>query len=320
MLFCLRLDLGVLVSSTSGTAQLFLTLLSRGYGTVARLAQHNAHVYLCARSAAKGSAAADKIKAQYPQAHISILEMDHLNLASVVQAAEKFLSQETALHGLVNNAGIMSTPYEMTKDGYEAQWQTNHLAHWVFTTRLLPLLLRTSKGLPPGSVRIVNVSSAGHTLAPKEGINFDDTSLPQASGMTRYGQSKLANVLHVKTLHRRYGPGSTSEKAGDGEIWTSIVHPGLVESQLGNRAEMPGILRAFFNVYGSMGGRVNADKGSWTNLFCVASPDMKSSQCGMYFERIAQPGSQGAIGDDVKLAEKLDDWTRDQMMPFLNVQ
>jgi retinol dehydrogenase-12 len=186
-----------------------------GHHTATRLSQHNAHVYLCARTASKGSSTTASIQALYPNAKLGTLVMDHTKLASVVAAAKHFLAEENRLDGLVNNAGIMATPFAMTEDGYEEQFQTNYLAHWVFTSHLLPLMLTTAKGKPAGSVRIVNLSSYGHHSAPKGGIGFEDTSLKDASGMTRYGQSKLANVLHTKTLHKRYGPSSTSTSSND---------------------------------------------------------------------------------------------------------
>ncbi|KAI9036581.1 uncharacterized protein KD926_001655 [Aspergillus affinis] len=284
-----------------------------GYTTVARLAQHKAHVYMCARSPSNATAAIQRIQSLYPNARITFLEMDHLSLASVVSAAERFLSTEPALHGLVNNAGIMATPFEMTPDGHEAQWQTNYLAHWVFTDRLLPLLRRSARALLPGSVRVVNLSSSGHYGAPTGGVNFEDPALRDASGMTRYGQSKLANILHAKTLHRQYGPGSDSASAGEGEVWLAIVHPGLVESRLGERAEFPVLLRKLFEIYGALGGRVNADTGSWTSLFCVASPAMKREQSGTYFQRIAEAGWQSGMAKDTVLAERLENWTREVM-------
>lgn len=71
--------------------------------------------------------------------------MDHTHLSTVAAAATDFLSRESRLDGLVNNAGIMATPFSMTEDGYEEQWQTNYLAHWVFTRHLLPLMLATSQ-------------------------------------------------------------------------------------------------------------------------------------------------------------------------------
>ncbi|KAH8895303.1 NAD(P)-binding protein [Thozetella sp. PMI_491] len=284
-----------------------------GYATVARLAQHGAHVYLCARSPAKGTAAIATIKKTYPQANVSLLEMDHLSLASVVAAAKTILSKETTLHGLVNNAGIMATPFEISKDGHEAQWQTNYLAHWVFTHHLLPLMRTTAKGLPAGSVRIVNLSSSGHFAAPQGGINFTDTSLTGKGGMTRYGQSKLANVLHAKALNKLYGPGSAARDADNGEVWTAIVHPGVVKTEIGSHAEISGLLKGLVAIYGSMGGAFSSDKGSWTGLFCVASPDMKKEQSGTYFQRIAEAGWESESAKNIDLAEKLERWTEEQM-------
>lgn len=280
---------------------------------MARLAQHGAHVYLCARSQSKGNAAITGIKSLYPQARITLLEMDHLSLSTVVSAAKLFISKETALHGLVNNAGIMATPFEMTKDGHEAQWQTNYLAHWVLTSHLLPLMLSTSRTLPPGSVRIVNLTSSGHYSAPKGGINFQDTSLSNGSGMARYGQSKLANVLHAKTLNELYGPNSPRSISGKGEVWTAAVHPGLVKSQIGARAEFPKAIKMAVEVYGALGGRMEADKGSWTSVFCAASPEMRKEQSGTYFQRIAEAGWQSGMAKDMDLAAKLEEWTKEEM-------
>lgn len=285
-----------------------------GFHTVGRLVEHGAHVYLCCRNSTKGETAISGTKQLYPQAHLSALEMDHLSLSSVVAAAKLFLSKENALHGLINNAGIMATPFEITKDGHEEQWQTNYLAHWVFTSHLLPLMLQTSNTCPPGSVRIVNLTSSGHHSAPKGGINFADTSLPHASGLTRYGQSKLANVLHAKTLDKLYGPGSPSSRAGSGEIWTAAVHPGFVDSQIGVRAsEVPSWILKAFNVYGSLGGRFDSDRGSWTSVFCAASLDMKPEQSGTYFQRIAESGWQSCAAKDLSLAARLEEWTTREM-------
>ena len=271
---------------------------------------------MCSRSREKGIAAIANIKKSYPSAaNIDLLQMDLMDLSSVVAAAKHILATETALHGLVNNAGIMATPFEMTKDGYEAQWQTNYLAHWVFTEHLLPLMLRTAKTLPPGSVRIVNLTSAGHLGAPKGGIDFNDLSLMNSGPLTRYGQSKLANILHTKTLHKTYGPGSPRARSGEGEIWVSSVHPGLVETNLATGVDvswmssLASILRLFRLIW-------PAEKGSWTGLFCVASPDMKAEQSNGYFEifrRFGEPTRQSDAAKDEKLAERLDEWTKEAM-------
>ncbi|ETN44220.1 uncharacterized protein HMPREF1541_10771 [Cyphellophora europaea CBS 101466] len=285
-----------------------------GYYTVARLAEHGAHVYLCARSPTKGNAAIDGIKALYPQAHITLLQIDHMSLSSVVAAARTLLKRESSLHGLVNNAGIMATPFEMTSDGYEAQWQTNYLAHWLFTSHLIPLMLKTSKSLSPGSVRIVNVSSGGHNMAPNGGIDLSDTALASSSPLTRYGQSKLANILHAKVLHKLYGPGSPSSKAGTGEIWTAVLHPGVVGTNLGDNAVWPFGVKTLFSWYTALGGPLDPDKGSWSSVFCVASPAMTKDQSGTYFLKFAKKGSESALAKDMELAARLEEWTKKELL------
>ncbi|KAI1109343.1 NAD(P)-binding protein [Nemania sp. NC0429] len=288
-----------------------------GYATVSRLAEHGAHVYMGSRSPAKGAAAIASIKKMHPSANIDLLQMDLMDLASVVAAATRFLTLETALHGLVNNAGIMATPFEITKDGYEAQWQTNYLAHWALTEHLLPLMLRTAKALPAGSVRIVNLTSSGHLTAPKGGINFEDPSLKESGPWPRYGQSKLANILHTKTLHKTYGPGSSSARGGNGEIWVSSVHPGLVDTSLASSLDQSAwSAMTVFSLLRKLGFFFTADKGSWTSLFLAASRDMKPEQSGGYFElfnRLGEPSWQSGPAKDPKLAERLEEWTGEVM-------
>jgi NAD(P)-dependent dehydrogenase (short-subunit alcohol dehydrogenase family) len=272
---------------------------------------------MCARSSEKGRRAISSIREKHPSANVDLLQMDHLNLSSVVAAAKHFLSLGTQLHGLINNAGIMATPFEITKDGHEAQWQTNYLAHWILTEHLLPLMLRTAKPLPPGSVRIVNLSSSGHMSAPKGGIKFSDLSLAETDPWKRYGQSKLANILHTKTLHKLYGPSSPSALNRDGEIWSLAVHPGLVETNLATSVEETGSgLKKVFSIVRMLGLMYSAEKGAGTSLFGAASQDMKPEQSGTYFEvfgRIGEPFWESGAAKDGKLAESLDGWTREVM-------
>jgi NAD(P)-dependent dehydrogenase (short-subunit alcohol dehydrogenase family) len=289
----------------------------RGYHTVAHLAEHGAHVYMCARSLQKGSTAIENIKKMHPSAKIDLLQMDLMDLSTVVAAAEHFLTLESALHGLVNNAGIMATPFEMTKDGNEAQWQTNYLAHWVFTEHLRSLMLQTSKTLPAGSVRIVNLTSSGHLSAPKGGINFEDPSLKDGSTWLRYGQSKLANILHTRTLHKTYGPGSPSARNGEGEIWVSSVHPGMVETNIAASVKESGSsMMSILSIIRMFGLMWPADKGSWNSLFAVASQDMRAEQSGSYLEIFGRFGEVRCLSGpakDEKLAERLDGWARQAM-------
>jgi NAD(P)-dependent dehydrogenase (short-subunit alcohol dehydrogenase family) len=140
-------------------------------------------------------------------------------------------SKEKALHGLINNAGIMGVPFSKTSDGFEIQFQTNYLSHWLLTHQLLPILLATALSSEPGAVRIVNVTSGGHeTFSPKVGIDFENIDLKSQQPMTRYGQSKLGNILHANELSRRYGPNGTDLTDGKGEIWIASVHPGNIDT------------------------------------------------------------------------------------------
>lgn len=79
--------------------------------------------------------------------------------------------------------------------------------------------------------RLVNVTSDGHELlAPKTGINFDDLSMKESRAMTRYGQSKLANILHAKELHRRYGPKLDDKTDNNKALYVAAVHPGHIDT------------------------------------------------------------------------------------------
>ncbi|KAI0509030.1 hypothetical protein F5B22DRAFT_376858 [Xylaria bambusicola] len=178
-------------------------------------------------------------------------------------------------------------------------------------------MLQTAKTLTPGSVRIVNLTSSGHLAAPKSGINFNDLSLKASGPWARYGQSKLANILHAKTLHTTYGPGSPSARNGEGEIWLSSVHPGIVETNLANSVEDSGSsIMSVFSLLRVSGFLWPADKGSWNSLFCAASRDMKAEQSGAYLEifgRFLEPKWQSGAAKDVKLAERLEEWTGEVM-------
>jgi NAD(P)-dependent dehydrogenase (short-subunit alcohol dehydrogenase family) len=100
--------------------------------------------------------------------------------------------------------------------------QTNYLSHFFLTHLLLPTLLSTATTAPPGTVRIINVSSSGHAqLAPKDGIIFDDLNLKDKSTWTRYGHSKLCQVLHAK---------SVAEKFRSKGLVAVSLHPGTVKT------------------------------------------------------------------------------------------
>jgi NAD(P)-dependent dehydrogenase (short-subunit alcohol dehydrogenase family) len=280
-----------------------------GYWTVLHLAKRHARVFLGCRSAERGEEAVRSIHVAVPHAQVELLLMDLMDLKSVLAAAKEVCSKTQSLHGLVNSAGIMATPFHMTVDGFESQFQTNYLAHWVLTYHLLSMIQATAANSGPGTVRIVNVSSMGHTGAPTGGINFEDTSLQSAFTFKRYGQSKLANILHSKELHRRYGPGRRGGGGDDsGSIWTLALHPGNVDTQLNTKtwgASFTPILRC-------LGVYITPEEGSFTQLYAVAG-EMSEKDSGCYLVPFGEKKTPHKYATDPVLAEKLWAWTEQEL-------
>ena len=192
-----------------------------GLETCRQLAKHNAHVYLAARTPSKAESAIADIRRTVPNASITFLELDLASLESVKKAADTFNAKSDRLDVLINNAGVMALPPSITTEGYEIQFGTNHIGHFLFTKLLIPTLQRTVEGKE--DVRIVNLSSEGHRFAPKGGLALKDAHSNMASYNTwvRYGQSKLANILFTRELTRRYPA-----------IKSVAVHPGGIDTGL----------------------------------------------------------------------------------------
>jgi NAD(P)-dependent dehydrogenase (short-subunit alcohol dehydrogenase family) len=279
-----------------------------GYWTVYHLAAKGATVYLTSRSSEKGNAAinsmAEAIRKANPgmEPKLRLVLMDNMSLQSVVAAAKSIRSDCSSLHGLVNSAGIMATPYDVSEDGFEAQWQTNYLAHWLLTYHLLPLLEETAKASAPGSVRVVNVSSIGHAAALKGGIDFENTSLENKFTFRRYAQSKLANILHATTLHKRY-------VSSNAPIWAISLHPGNVDTQLNAKSWGSAMLP----VLRCMGVYLKPEEGSFTSLWAVAGQEITAAMSGRYFVPFGQQKDPSKLAQDEVLATRLEEWTEKEM-------
>ncbi|KAL4954555.1 hypothetical protein BDW69DRAFT_193984 [Aspergillus filifer] len=282
-----------------------------GYHTVEELAKKGARVYIGARSPEKAESAITQIKSEYADADLHFLQMDLMDLQSVVTAAKQFKEKEAKLHGLINNAGIMATPFALTSDGFEAQWQTNYISHWLLTWHILDTLSATAKeeGSPPGAVRIINVTSDGHQFAPKAGIDFNDPKQAKGGIWSRYGMSKLGNILHAKQLNKLYGPNG-SEGQSKGVIWTTAVHPGHLDTNLNRQTALP---KCFNTLLKAVGAYSHAREGAYNSLFAVASTDFREVDSGDYFvpgQKKKQP-SKAAM--DMELAQRLWSWTEGEM-------
>ena len=196
-------------------------LVTGGYSGLGRetaraMAAKGAHVILSGRDATKLAAAADDI-AEATGAKVDTLVCDLASLDSIRKATDEANARFDKIDLLINNAGVMACPMGRTADGFETQFGTNHLGHFLFTNRLVPLL---EEGEQP---RVVTLSSLAHH---RDKVHFDD---PNYSGRDydkweAYGQSKTANVLFTVGLEHRLAPRG---------IHAYAVHPGGIMTNLG---------------------------------------------------------------------------------------
>ncbi|VAI00558.1 unnamed protein product [Triticum turgidum subsp. durum] len=212
--------------SASGLTAI-VTGASSGIGaeTARVLAARGAHVVMAVRNLAAADAVRQAVLAESPAASLELMELDLSSLASVRKFADDFAATGLPLNILVNNAGVMATPFTLSKDGIEMQFATNHVGHFLLTNLLLETMKKTSRESNVEG-RIVNVSSEGHRFAYKEGIRFAKLNDEEEySTIAAYGQSKLANILHANELARRF-------KEEGVNITANSLHPGAIITNL----------------------------------------------------------------------------------------
>src|SRR5262245_23813294 len=167
-----------------------------GQETARVLADRGAHVILTARDLPKGEAVAAGIRGWTGTQHGQAEALELGSLKHIRVFAERFLARHPSLHILVNNAGVMACPPAKTADGFELQFGSNHVGHFLLTCLLAPAL---RKGAPS---RVVSVSSRGHHISP---VVFDDIQFERRpyEKWQAYGQSKTANVLFAVGIEKR---------------------------------------------------------------------------------------------------------------------
>ncbi|KAG0003967.1 hypothetical protein BGZ79_010667 [Entomortierella chlamydospora] len=273
-----------------------------GYATTVALAAHGAHVFLACRSQQRATDAIERakkeIKEKYPQAakpKLEFLELDLNDLAKSRQAARNFKAKNLPLHILVCNSGIMLVLFALSADGIETQFAVNHMGHFVFT---LGLLDRLKESQPS---RIAILSSIGHEGTVQGGIDFDYINdETKSTSFSRYGRSKLANVLFAKALARRL------EKE---RVYVNVAHPGYVRTEL-TRYSKDVVGSLTVKIFDAIGGFVamTPTVGSLTQLYIATSPKIESEDTrGRYFIPIAHEILPSSYARDEELQEKL--WT-----------
>ncbi|MGC1397734.1 SDR family NAD(P)-dependent oxidoreductase [Candidatus Binatus sp.] len=220
--------------------RVLVTGVSAGLGveTARSLVAHGATVVGTARDLEK----ARRALAAAGNPSVELVEMDLASLASVRKAAEDLLKRAKPFDVIIANAGVMACPQGKTQDGFETQFGTNHLGHFVFVNRLVPLL--------KSGARVVTLSSAGHQISDVdiEDPNFERTPY---QAFTAYGRSKTANILYAVALDSRLkGRGVRATSLHPGGIQTELgrhMTPELVEQMMAriNRGAKPGQAPAF---------------------------------------------------------------------------
>ena len=231
-----------------------------GFETVRALAAAGASVVTTARSDDKGRDACDRLRALVPGADVSYELCELGSLASVREFTDRFAASHDRLDVLIANAGIMAVPFGRTEDGFELQFGTNHLGHFVLVGRLVPLLLASAPS------RVVLLSSGGHAGSDIvwDDIGFDSR---EYSKFESYGQSKTANILHAVELERRYG---------DRGVHAWSVHPGMVATDLGRhftREDYADLMKRAEASGSELPPRVGPEVGASTQVWAATSDD-----------------------------------------------
>jgi len=231
------------------------------------LAHCGAQVILTARDLAKAEAVVGRIREETPGAVVSVEELELDSLDSIRRCAERIAAAHPAIHILVNNAGVMACELARTSQGWERQFATNHLGHFLFTNLLVPQL---RAGAP---ARVVSVSSAGHRLSD---VVFDDLHYEHRpyDKWTAYGQSKTANVLFAVALDRRLR---------DAGVRALAVHPGTILTDLGRHMSEQDIQDLVARIPGGKLEWKSVEQGAATAVWAATAPEL-AEQGGVYLE------------------------------------
>lgn len=254
-----------------------------GQETALRLAGLGAVVVIAARDAARGETAAAGIRQRVPGAQVDVMCADLSSLAQVRQLARELPERYSRLDVLVNNAGVLPVHRQLTDDGLETTFATNHMGPFLLTTLLRPLLERSAPA------RVVTVSSAAHRQV--RAIPWEDLARGDLAGKGQaYAVSKLLNILFTAELARRL--------AGTG-VTANCLHPGFVRTALGR--DVSGVPGAAVRLV--LRFRPGPAAGARTSVYLAGSPEVAEVTGGYFVKaRLAEPS---ALARDAQAAARL---------------
>jgi NAD(P)-dependent dehydrogenase (short-subunit alcohol dehydrogenase family) len=252
---------GKLALVTGGTAGL-------GVETARALAAHGAAIVITARDMARGEQVVAEIIESTGNRAVEVMEMELGSLASIRRFAESFLAKHDRLDLLINNAGVMACPYMETQDGFEMQFGTNHLGHFLMTNLLAPALIKAAPS------RVVALSSRGHHMS---NVDFDDVGFKnrEYDKWVSYGQSKTSNVLFAVGLEKRLAASGVHAYA---------VHPGVIMTELGRHMDENDLatLQARSESLGGWAVK-SIPAGAATSVYAATAPELEGKG-GIYLE------------------------------------
>jgi len=269
-----------------GGKRVVITGATNGIGLAAaeQLAARGAQLAIVARSEARARPALERIRKAAEGAEVDVLMADLSDQSSVRALAGQILERYPRLDVLVNNAGAVFTTRQLSPDGIELTWAVNHLGPFVLTALLLDRL----KGSAPA--RVVTTSSDAHTGAH---IPFDDLDAERSyarRGFTRYGETKLANILFTAELGRRL--------AGTG-VTANCFHPGVVATGFNrNNGPFMSLVMTLIRPFSR-----TPQKGAETLVWLVDSPEVSDEQGRYFVDKHRQ--SPTPEGQDMEAAHRL---------------
>ena len=250
-----------------------------GKETAVDLAKRGARVIIGCRNMEKGKEALKEIQERSGSTDVFLDKLDLASLDSVRKFADNILNSEPVLDILINNAGVMACDYQKTEDGFEMQFGTNHLGHFLLTMLLLDRLKRSAPS------RIITVSSVGHKFASK-GINFDDIHYEKSyDSWDAYFNSKLANVLFTREL---------SKRLEGTHVTANAVHPGAVRTELMRHSILSSALFTRIHWYLCK----TPEQGAQTSIYCAVSEEMEGVSGKYLVDCAIQDPSKRAQDDD----------------------
>jgi len=270
-----------------------------GYEAMRVLAGNGAHVIGLARSIEKATKACSEVEGGTTPLSCELSDLD-----SVKRCADQIIAMDIPIDVVICNAGIMALPELTLKDGLELQFLTNHMGHFLLVYLLQEKLKQAEEG------RIVMLSSMGHQMTVKGGINFDNLDGSQGyQGWKFYGQSKLANLLTAKAF---------DDRLKDVGVRANAVHPGVINTNL--TRSLDGILGILFklpfagflmdHVFGK-----TIPQGASTQCYVATHPTLKG-EGGKYFSDNKE-GKTSYYGSNKDLADKLWDYSVEYLKAYI---